>query len=379
VSDDKLIDLVQPHLLDAPPYVPVQPPEALAKKLGLPVERIIKLDANENQYGPSPRALEALARARNYHIYPDPAQVALRKALGDYVGFDPSWIVVGAGSDELIELCVRMFVPPGGAILNFPPTFGMYTFLADVLAGKQSTISVPRRDNFSIYIDAAIAAAGRANLIFAVSPNNPTGTPLTRRELDAMLSTGKPVVVDEAYAEFAGESYVDLVKTHPKLIVIRTLSKWAGLAGLRVGYMICDPAIAEVAMRIKQPYSVNVAAETGALTSLADLSLLQQRVGLIRQERERFAGLLNTLPGFDVTPSRANFLLCRLEGVDAKTVHAKLTARGIMVRQYDSSLLENHLRISVGRPEQDDTVIAALKEILGELGVTVPVHASPGS
>ena len=377
MSDKKLIDLLQPHLLEAPPYVPVQPPEVLAERLGLPVERIIKLDANENQYGPSPRALDALARARSYHIYPDPAQVKLRKALAGYVGYDPSWVLAGAGSDELIELCVRMFVPPGGAILNFPPTFGMYTFLAGVLVGKQSAVSVPRRDDFSLDLDAVLAAAERASLIFAVSPNNPTGTPLTRRELDALLDTGKPVVVDEAYAEFAGESYVDLVKTHPALIVIRTLSKWAGLAGLRVGYMVCDPAVVEVAMRIKQPYSVNVAAELASLASLQDLSLLQQRVGLIVKERERLAGLLNALPGFEVTPSRANFILCKLVDVDAKTVHAKLTARGIMVRQYDSSLLVNHLRISVGRPEQDDLVIAALKEILGELGVTQPVHATP--
>jgi histidinol-phosphate aminotransferase len=130
-------------------------------------------------------------------------------------------------------------------------------------------------------------------------------------------------------------------------------------------------------MRIKQPYSVNVAAETAALASFEDITLLQQRAGLIVQERERLAGLLNALPGFEITPSRANFILCRLEGIDARTVHAKLTERGIMVRQYDSPLLANHLRISVGRPEQDDLVIAALKEILGELGVTPPVHATP--
>ncbi len=375
MSEETLIDRLQPHLLDAPPYVPVQPPEVLAGRLGVSVERIIKLDANENQYGPSPRALEALAKSRSYHIYPDPAQLKLRKALGDYVGYEPGWVLVGAGSDEMIELCVRMFVPPGGAILNFPPTFGMYTFLADVLVGKQSVVSVPRRPDFSIDVDAALAAAERASLIFAVSPNNPTGTPLTRKELDALLGTGLPVVVDEAYAEFAGESYVDLVKKTPKLIVLRTLSKWAGLAGLRIGYMVCDPAIVEVAMRIKQPYSVNGAAETAALASFEDLTLLQQRVGLIVQERERFAGLLNALTGFELTPSGGNFILCKLLGVDAQTVHAKLAERGIMVRAYDSALLANYLRISVGRPEQDDAVIAALKEILGELGVTQTVHA----
>ena len=257
-------------------------------------------------------------------------------------------------------------MPPGDSILNFPPTFGMYSFLAGALG--QGVVDVTRRPDHSLDLDAAVAAAETARLIFAVSPNNPTGTPLSRDEIDALLATGRPVVVDEAYAEFAGESYVDLVGAGRNLIVIRTLSKWAGLAGLRVGFMVCDPAVAEVAMRIKQPYSVSVAAEAAAVASLDDLTYLQGRVADIVTERGRLAALLAALPGFDVAPSRANFLLCRLDGVPAREVQARLLERGIIVRYFDTPLLENHLRITVGRPEQTDALLAALREVVAELG-----------
>ena len=357
-----LLNAVLPHLHSAPPYVPVLPPETLAQRLGLPVEQIIKLDANENPYGPSPKALEALAQARSYHIYPDPEQRLLREAIGAYMGCAPEAVVVGAGSDELIELCVRLFVSPGASILNFPPTFGMYSFLAGVQGAK--VISVNRRADHSIDLKAALAGARDASLVFAVSPNNPTGTPLTQDELDALLATGRPVVVDEAYAEFAGESYAGLVRERPNLIVIRTLSKWAGLAGLRIGYMLADPALAQLTMRIKQPYSVNVAAEVAALASFEDLALLKERVANIVAERDRLTTALAQIDGFEVTPSRTNFVLCRLSGVEAKQVQARLMQRGIMIRYFDTPLLQNHLRISVGRRDQNDALLAALRDIV---------------
>jgi histidinol-phosphate aminotransferase len=209
-----------------------------------------------------------------------------------------------------------------------------------------------------------------------VSPNNPTGTPLTRRELDVLLSTGLPVVVDEAYAEFAGESYAPLVRQTPNLLVIRTLSKWAGLAGLRIGYMVADPSLVEVAMRVKQPYSVNVAAEVATLASLEDMELLQSRVAKIVAERERLSSLLAGLPRIEVTPSRTNFVLCRLEGVEAKQVHAALRQRGILIRYFDNDLLRNHLRISVGLPEHTDALIEAMEEIIAELSKSASKAAS---
>ena len=369
MSDDgkrSLIDRVQRHLLNAPPYASVQTPEECARRLGIPLERIIKLDANENPYGPSPRALKALADCDSYHIYPDPGQRKVREALGAYVGYDAEWLIAGTGSDELIDLLVRLFVAPGEAIVNFPPTFGMYPFLADVLGAR--VINVQRRDDFSLDLPAAVEAATSENngaqAIFAVSPNNPSATLLSGAELEALLATGKPVVVDEAYAEFSGQSFIPLVREHANLIVIRTLSKWAGLAGLRVGYMVADPALIDITLRVKQPYNVNVAAEAATLASLEDLEYLQTKIDAIVRERERLEASLRALPGVEVTPSSANFVLCRLVDADARLAKERLAEQGILVRYFDTPLLRNHLRISAGRPSDTDAVVSALRDIV---------------
>jgi histidinol-phosphate aminotransferase len=361
-GNGSILHRIQPHLRAMPGYVPVEPPEFLAERVGLPVEAIIKLDANENPYGPAPEVLAALRAFDGYDVYPDPQQRRLRAALAEYTGFDPEWIIAGAGTDELIDLLTRMFVAPHEGILNFPPTFGMYAFSADL--EDAALIDVPRRADFSLDLAAIAAQAPKARLVFVVSPNNPTGTPLTREELDALLGIGCPVVVDEAYAEFAGKSYVELVRERPNLIVLRTLSKWAGLAGLRVGFMVAAPEIIEVAFKVKQPYSVNVAAEVAAIASVASSAYQMRRVAAIVAERERLRGKLQAIPALDVLRSEANFLLCLVKGTEARVVQAKLAERGIMVRHYNTAALKNHLRITVGKPEQTDAVVEALNEIL---------------
>jgi histidinol-phosphate aminotransferase len=227
-------------------------------------------------------------------------------------------------------------------------------------------INVPRRPDYSLDLDAALAAARQARLVFAVSPNNPTGTLLTGVELEALLATGRPVVVDEAYAEFSATSFLGLVREHPNLMVLRTLSKWAGLAGLRAGFMVAAPELVEVVLRVKQPYNINSAAEAATLASLEDREYLEGRVAALVRERERLQSLLGGLEGVEVTPSAANFVLCRLEGVDAAEVHARLRRRGIMVRYFDTPLLRNHIRVSAGLPRQTDAVVDALRSILGE-------------
>lgn len=365
VSPDSMsvLSLVQPHLRAVPPYVPVEPPEEVAKRLGLPPERIVKLDANENPYGPSFRVAEALASAASLHIYPDPEQRRAREALAAYVGLDAGYVIAGAGSDELIDLLLRLFVPSGEAVLNFPPTFSFYPFLAGVHGVR--IIDVRRKADHGLDMEAALATADAVRLIITTSPNNPTGTLLPRDELLALLATGKPVIVDEAYTEFAGESCIDLVPGHPNLIVLRTLSKWAGLAGLRIGYMVADPAVIDLVLRLKQPYNLNIAAEIATLASLEDLEYMQTRIDAMVRERERMAALLAALPGVEVSPSRANFLLCHLTSRPAREVHRALLERGILVRYFDTPLLQNHLRISAGRPDQTDALLTALHEIIG--------------
>jgi histidinol-phosphate aminotransferase len=265
-----------------------------------------------------------------------------------------------------MDLILRAFLRPGDAIINCPPTFGMYPFLANVAGARH--IDVPRRDNdFSLDLAAIWAMASEAKVIFVASPNNPTGNVIDGT--DALLGTGLVVVVDEAYVEFAGvDSFAKRVAEGVNLIVLRTFSKWAGLAGLRVGYGIFPPSVAEVILKIKQPYNLNVAAQAAMLASLDDATSCANACDCWSQARAVAA--LGGVPFVKPVPSRANFILCRIEGADAGRLKEELRSRGIMVRRPDSPVLRKCLRISVGLPEHRRALMQALNEIGGNLGAS---------
>ena len=364
-----ILRLVQPHILALLGYEPIEPAELIADRLGIPAERVAKLDGNENPYGASPRVLEALGKLETYNRYPDPQQRRLRAALGEYAGVGPGHIVAGHGSDELIDLLLRAIVAPGDGVIDCPPTFGMYGFSTRVAGGR--IIEAPRRANFSLAIDAIRRVAGEAKAIFVASPNNPTGNPLGVDELEALLATGLLVVVDEAYVEFADGSVAGLVPDRENLVVLRTFSKWAGLAGLRAGYGIMPAALAQVLMHMKPPYTPNVAAEVAMLASLEEREPLMERVRTIVGERERMARALTSLELLEIYPSQANFLLVRLKPdprgeVDAREAHGRLASEGIFVRHFDTPLLQDCLRISVGLPEHTDRLVEALGAMGGD-------------
>jgi histidinol-phosphate aminotransferase len=356
-----ILRLIRPDILAMIGYEPIEPSEVLAERLGIPADKVAKLDGNENPYGPSPRVLEVLGSFDTYHRYPDPQQRALRDGLSEYVGVGPEHIVAGHGSDEIIDLLLRALLAPGEAVIDCPPTFGMYGFSARVAGGK--VIDVPRKEDFSIDIDGVRAAAGRAKAVSLASPNNPTGNVLRRDELDALLATELLVIVDEAYVEFAGESYTSLVPQHENLVVLRTFSKWAGLAGLRAGYGIMPRPLATVLMQIKPPYTPNVAAEAAMLASLDQRDEQMRTVRLLLEERERMAGMLRRLEFVRVYPSEANFVLCRLEGREGRDVRDRLAERGLFVRYFDTPLLRQCIRISVGLPEHTERLVDALREM----------------
>jgi histidinol-phosphate aminotransferase len=361
-----IMKLIRPEILEMLGYEAIEPAEVVAERLGVPADRVAKLDGNENPYGPSPRVIEALAAFDGYHRYPDPQQRKLRAALAAYTGVGAEHIVAGAGSDELIDLLLRATLSASDAVIICPPTFGMYAFLTRVAGAR--VIEVPRRDDFSLDIDAVRAAAGEAKIVFVPSPNNPTGNPLSEAELEALLATGLLVVVDEAYVEFAQRSFVSLVSQREHLIVLRTFSKWAGLAGLRAGYGMMPPMLASVLMQIKQPYTPNVAAEVAMLASLKDREALMANVRTIVSERERLQRGLEALEFVEVFPSEANFLLCRLDGMEGREARDRLAQRGCFVRYFDTPRLRDCIRISAGLPEENDRAIEALREIGGSRG-----------
>jgi histidinol-phosphate aminotransferase len=357
---------LRPDIYEMEEYAPIEPFEVLSARLGLPRERIIKLDGNENPYGPSPRALAALADHRRCHIYPDPEHTLLRGAVRDYIGVDEAHIMFGNGSDELIDLVMRLFLGPGDAIINCPPTFGMYSFDA-ALCGAQ-VVYVTRRADFSLDVEGirrrALEKSPRKKLLFVNSPNNPDGSLTSRENLLHLLGLPLVVVVDEAYAEFSGTSLAGLVPEHPNLIVLRTFSKWAGLAGLRIGYGVFPPGIIRHLWKIKQPYNVNVAAQAAALASLEDLGFLQANVQRIVAERERLYAELGKFDFLLPYPSQSNFILCRVLGRSARQLKLSLEREGILIRYFNKPGLRDCIRISVGKPEQTEVLLQTLGEVV---------------
>lgn len=365
MNESQVAALIRPAIFNMQPYTPIVPFEVLSRQLGLPTTQIVKVDANENPYGPSPRVAEALSRYPYHHIYPDPNHTLLREALQSYVGIAQEHLLLGAGSDELLDLVFRLFIEPDDSIINCPPTFGMYPFLAAVAGAR--VISVPRRDDFSLDVAAVEAVFAAENkppkLIFFASPNNPDGSVLSRAELMRLLALPSVVIADQAYVEFGGEDFAPLVPQHPNLIVLRTFSKWAGLAGLRVGYGIFPTAIVAHLFKIKQPYNVNAAAQAAVLASLQDIELLRARVQTLIAERERLYRGLQEITYLHPYPSQANFILNRVLGRDAYELKMSLQQQGILVRHYQSVGLQDCIRISIGRPEQNERVLAALRAL----------------
>jgi histidinol-phosphate aminotransferase len=345
-------------------YSACKSPEVIARTLGIPENEIIKLDANENPYGCSPKVRRALANYPYLNIYPDAAQTELRQQLSNYVGLGPEYIVAGNGSDELIDLVLRLFVAPGDEVITTVPTFDMYRFCTQVCCGK--VVEVIRRQDFEVDVAAVKAAITRkTRLIFITNPNNPTGTLVPQDDILALVETGLPLVIDEAYYEFSGQTAVNLVPQYQNLMVLRTFSKWAGLAGLRIGYGIFPAKIADILIKIKPPYNVNMAALVAARESLKDYKYLLGTVMKMKEERNRLWEKLKQLDFLKPVPSKANFILCEVIKGKADCLQNELEKRGILVRYYDTPLLRNYIRISVGKPEHTDKIIEVFRE-LGE-------------
>lgn len=356
-----------------PPYTPIEPFEVLSARLGRTPDQIVKLDANENPYGPSPLARQALADLAFPHIYPDPESRALRESLSNFTGLPVENLLVGAGADELIDLLLRVLLEPGDKVINCPPTFGMYPF--DTLLNTGQVIEIPRNPDFSLALDSIQAAVEEHHpkAIFITTPNNPDGSLPNAGEIDRLLELPLLVIIDEAYIEFADSggtlgknlTRIGEVPQRENLAVLRTFSKWAGLAGLRVGYGAFPAWILPAMWKAKQPYNVNVAASAAAIATLQDLNPLIHNVNRIREERARLYGLLESIPFLHPAPSQANFILCRVEGRSARELKETLASQGILVRYYDTAYLKDYIRVSVGRPQDSDALLAALNNLSG--------------
>ncbi|KAG7673581.1 hypothetical protein Ndes2526B_g02970 [Nannochloris sp. 'desiccata'] len=360
------VGLIRPHLKKLKAYTPIEPFEVLSKKLGKSPKDIVKLDANENPYGPPPEVLEALGNMQFPNIYPDPETRALRKALADWQDVPMEHLLVGCGADELIDLLMRCVLEPGDKIVDCPPTFTMYVFDAAVNAAE--VVTVPRLPGFRIDVDGIKRVVKEHNpkIVFLTSPNNPDGSMITEPELLEILNLPVLVVLDEAYIEFSEEkSRMNWVAKYPNLVVLRTFSKCAALAGLRVGYGAFPVDMIEYLWRAKQPYNVSVAAEIAAVAALSNVAYIDKVRDALVLERERLFAGLTKLSYLEPYPSHSNFILCKVtDGRDAAGLRKILAEKyGIMIRHYATKELNGFVRISVGLPEHTDKLLVALQEL----------------
>tara|TARA_Y100001960_G_C14667023_1_gene823859 strand:- start:204 stop:1271 length:1068 start_codon:yes stop_codon:yes gene_type:complete len=355
--------MIRKNLSNILTYEPVEPISLIANKFGIDADQIIKLNGNENPYGPSPKIIDAI-KGSEISIYPDPFQRNLRQELEKFLKINSDYIIGGAGSDELIDLLFKLFISPGDLVLDCDPTFGMYSFCARVAGAKVEKI--PRNSNFDLDINAIRASTSRSpKIIFISSPNNPTGNICKIDEIKALLDLNILVVVDEAYYEFNGFSVANLVPEFDNLVVLRTFSKWAGLAGLRIGYGIMPKNIVLHLLDIKSPYNVSTIAESAAIASLNDSAYLFENVEKIKNGKKYLFNKLNDIDGISPYPSAGNFVLFNLiNSKKAIEIYNKLRSKGILIRKFNNVRLEKCLRVSVGTDPHNTTFINTLMDIM---------------
>ena len=329
-------------------------PHQAAMRLGLPRQDLIVLSRNENPYGPSPMVGAALQDGP-YHRYPD-SRLFL-EALASYTGFSPEWLVAGAGMDEIISTTCRIFLGRGDRALIPVPTYNFYA-LAAGLCGARPEYRMRATGSAQ---DPDLPAG--LKMIFLCSPNNPTGDALSEDNIRSVLEkTDAIVFLDEAYIEFAGKSLAGLVREYPNLVVGRTLSKAFGLAGMRLGYAIAPPWIAEQYRRVAPMFSISSPSLAAGTAALGDLEWMKGCVRRIVSERERMRAKLPC-----ALPSQANFLFLQTRG-RSKALAEELLCRGIIVRDCSSfhGCGERCLRVTVGRWEENDRFLEALKILDGK-------------
>lgn len=325
---------------------------------------LVRLSANESPLGPSPRVVEAIRReATRVHLYPDGGATELRAALAERLGVGPDWLVAGNGADELLELLARAAFEPGDEVVLPHPAFEPYGSGA-TLAGA-TVVPSPLAGYETDLDDMLRRVTPRTKAVFVCTPHNPASTIIRRQRLTAFveaLGADPPLlVVDEAYRDFCDDpdtpDGVALARQHPTVIALRTFSKIAGLAGLRVGYAIARPECIEVLNRIRAPYNVNRLAQVAAVAALEDAAHLERTRAVVLEERPRLRTALAER-GAPSPPSQANFLLPDV-GARAGAVRAALLAHGILVRDGSGVGFPGHLRIAVGTREQNERLVAA--------------------
>jgi histidinol-phosphate aminotransferase len=350
------------HIESIEPYKPGKPLEELERELG--IKDAIKLASNENPLGPSKKALAVLKKGlTGLHRYPEGSGRRLREAIAQKHKLRPEQVILGNGSDEIMDLAAKTFLEPGDEAIIGDLTFAIYHI--SVTAHHGVSVRVPLRDGRVDLEAMAAKFTPLTRLVFICNPNNPTGTMIHRRELDRFLSRlpqNVLVIMDEAYAEYADDpefpNTIEDVRRGAPILVLRTFSKMYGLAGLRIGYGLSGPAVVEAMNRVRLPFNTNSPAQAAALAALSDERHLTRSLRVNREGRrylsESFAAL-----GMKFLPSQANFIYADT-GRDGAAVYERLLRKGVIVRHIQG----RWLRVSIGRPAENRRFVKALREVL---------------
>lgn len=354
---------VRPAVHHLPRYSRPTPPESKP-------ERNVRLDWNESPYGPSPAAIQAIQDALAHNRYPEFDAWSLREALATYAGARPEQVVAGAGLDNVIETLFMLLLEPGDNIIISQPTFMVYELLAQ--AHGATVTNVPLQADFGLDVGGILEAIGdHTKLIIICNPNNPTGNIFDERDIETIVRNAPCVVaIDEAYAEFAGASMLRLMDDAPNIVILRTLSKFAGLAGMRVGYGIFPTSLVEYVGRVMPGFcNVSVAATAAAIAAVRDMDYNQSTVNRIVADRDALASQLREIPGVEPLPSATNFLLVRLPVADAGPIVRRLAQNGVYVRHFSNPefRIADCLRVSIGTIEDHEIFLQELESALDDV------------
>jgi histidinol-phosphate aminotransferase len=365
----KLKSLVTPEIEGLVPYPPGKPIEELEREYG--IQDSIKLASNENAVGPSPKALEAIRGALNgLHRYPDGSGYYLKASLANYYDIKSENIIIGNGSNEIIELIFRTFLLPGDEIIVAKPTFVVYELVAQASRGKRVVVPLKEmRYDLELMAD---KITHKTKLIFIANPNNPTGTIVKKKEFEKFLTSVPDdviVVLDEAYGEYVTDkefpSGLEYWNSGKMLVVLRTFSKIYGLAGLRIGYGIARSLLVDNMNKVRQPFNVNSLAQIGARAALGDKEHMRRSKENNRKGLDFLFKELHGM-GYFCVPTQANFFLIKV-GNYAAEIYERLLRKGIIVRPMKGYNLDEYIRVTVGLPEENQRFIAAFKEVVDKL------------
>ncbi len=370
-------ELVPPYIRAIAPYQPGKPIAELERELG--ISGIVKLASNENPLGASPLAVAAMhAAMSDIARYPDGSGFDLKTALSERYQIEPACIVLGNGSNDLLELAARAFLAPGDKVVYADHAFAVYA-LATQAAGATG-ISVPATKGFGHDLSAMLQAVvqHKVKMVFIANPNNPTGTFLGAAELLEFLRAVPPqvlVVLDEAYNEYLPQNLrydsVSWLRDFPNLIISRTFSKAYGLAGLRVGYALADKLVADMLNRVRQPFNVNSVAQAAAVAALQDEAFVRQTCELNQAGMDQITQGLTRL-GLEFIPSYGNFVCCHIAnpaesgGKGAGQMYRRLLELGVIVRPIANYGMPDYLRVSIGLESENEKFLSALAQALGE-------------